>query len=279
MTRTTTCSAPLLVAVLLLGAAGCAARTAPSSGDAAPTAEPGVITSVEMARDVALTASPAAPHWTDVRAAILDRDYLGVPILGRPTEVRSRWTRTHLYLLYACPYDNLYLKPSPDVSAETPKLWNWDVAEAFIGWDTTNIARYREFQVSPQGEWVDLDINRADASAQKGMAWNSGFEVMARVDEAARVWYGEMKIPFAAIDPRAPEPGRTLRAGLYRIAGPDPRTFYAWQPTGLLFSVPPSHPAPFVIVTLVTLGAALVASWIPARRAAAADALGLMRGE
>ena len=233
MTRTTTCSAALLIAVLLIGTAGCAARSAASSRDATPQrAEPGVITSVEMASDVALTASLSASHWVDVPPVTLDRDYLGAAIAGRPTQVRSRWTRTHLYLLYTCPYDTLYLKSSPDVSAETPKLWNWDVAEAFIGWDTANIARYKEFQVSPQGEWVDLDIDRANASAQQGMAWNSGFEVMARVDEAARVWYGEMKIPFASIDPRAPEPGRTLRAGLYRIAGPDPRTFYAWQPTG-----------------------------------------------
>lgn len=233
MTRATAAiPVSVCIAVLLIGTAGCAARNARSSGDAASRTESGVITSLGMAGDVALTASPTAPHWADVPAVMIDRDYLGAPIPGRPTEVRSRWTRTHLYLLYTCPYDALYLKADPDVSAETPRLWNWDVAEAFIGWDTANITRYKEFQVSPQGEWVDLDIDRADASAQQGMAWNSGFEVRAHVDEAARVWYGEMKIPFAAIDPRGPERGRTLRTGLYRIAGPDPRTFYAWQPTG-----------------------------------------------
>ena len=232
MIRITTLPASLLVGVLLFGTAGCAARNAMSPGDTTPRAEAGVIVSVEMTSDVVLTASPSARHWAGVPAVRLDRDYLGVPIAGRPTEVRSRWTRTHLYLLYTCPYETLHLKPQPDLSAETPRLWNWDVAEAFVGWDTANIARYKEFQVSPQGEWVDLDIDRADAAAQQGMAWNSGFEVKARIDEAARVWYGEMKIPFAAIDPQAPGKDRTLRLGLYRIAGPDPRSFYAWQPTG-----------------------------------------------
>lgn len=219
MIRTATSLATTLIAALLMGSA-------------APRAQPGVVVSVEMASDVAPTASPSAAHWTGVPAVTLDQDYLGVRIEGRPTEVRSRWTRTHLYLLYTCPYDTLHLKPLPDVSVETPRLWNWDVAEAFIGSDAVNIARYKEFQVSPQGEWVDLDIDRADAAGQQGMIWNSGFDVKARVDEAARVWYGEMKIPFAAIDPRAPARGRTLRVGLYRIAGSDPRTFYAWQPTG-----------------------------------------------
>ena len=42
---------------------------------------------------------------------------------------------------------------------ETNELWNWDVAEVFIGSDFKNIRRYREFEVSPQAEWVDLDLN------------------------------------------------------------------------------------------------------------------------
>jgi hypothetical protein len=29
------------------------------------------------------------------------------------TEVRSRWTKDSLYLLYVCPYEELYLKPDP----------------------------------------------------------------------------------------------------------------------------------------------------------------------
>lgn len=204
----------------------------PAQGPAPAPADAGVIVSLRMDADVAPAADLEAAHWRDVPAVRLDRDFLGAPIPGRPTEVRSRWTPTHLYLLYTCPYDTLTLKPEADTVAETPRLWNWDVAEAFIGWDPDTITRYKEFQVSPRGEWVDLDIDRTNQQGQAGMAWNSGFTVAARVDEAARVWYGEMKIPFASIDSRAPEPGRTLRAGLYRIAGAESRTFYAWQPTG-----------------------------------------------
>lgn len=205
----------------------------PGAPDAVqPAMGDGVIDSLYATEDVPLTASPTDAWWAQASAVRLDRDFLGTPIAGRPTEVRSRWTRTHLYLLYTCPYDTLFLKPDPDVVAETPMLWNWDVAEAFIGWDTTHITRYKEFQVSPRGEWVDLDIDRGDRAAQQGMAWNSAFTVQAHIDETARVWYGAMRIPFAAIDPREPSRGQTLRVGLYRIAGSEPRTFYAWQPTG-----------------------------------------------
>ena len=153
---------------------------------------------------------------------------------GAPTEVRSRWSSEYLYLLYTCPYDELNLKPDPTPAAETPRLWNWDVAEAFIGSDYEKITRYKEFQVSPQSEWVDLDIDRENPKREGGgMAWNSGYTVKGRVDAAKKIWYGEMRIPFKAIDTRTPEKGRELRIGLYRIAGLAPKKqHYAWRATG-----------------------------------------------
>ena len=165
------------------------------------------------------TPIPRAPIWAKAPRVTADRNYLGEPIAGPPTEIRSRWTKEHLYLLYICPYDELNLKPDPDRSAETPRLWNWDVGEAFIGSDFEKITRYKEFQVSPQGEFVDLDIDRENPKGQAGGKWNSGFTVAARIDAQAKIWYGMMRIPFSAIDTRPPEKGRELRAGLYRIAG------------------------------------------------------------
>jgi len=193
----------------------------------------GVLDSVFSPVDVALDPTPSRAEWAGVEPVLLDHDYLSTPISGRPTQVRSRWTHQYLYLLYTCPYDTLNLKPDPNVRDETPRLWAWDVAEAFVGWDLNRITSYKELQVSPQGEWVDLDIDRANPGTQAGMAWQSGFTVRTRIDADARVWYGLMQIPWAAIDPRPPEPGRELRLGLYRIAGAEPsKQYYAWRPTG-----------------------------------------------
>lgn len=198
---------------------------------AAPGPAP-VIESTFAAQDFELSADPTRPEWKDAPRVTAGRNYLNEAIPGPPTEIRSRWTKTHLYLLYICPYDTLNLKPNPTTTEETPKLWDWDVAEAFIGSDYAKITRYKEFQVSPQSEWVDLDIDRENMATQPGMAWNSGYTVKGRIDEQAKIWYGEMKIPFAAIDTRSPEKGRELRIGLYRIAGTQPaRKYYAWSPT------------------------------------------------
>jgi hypothetical protein len=198
-----------------------------------PADAPGVIESQYAAKDFDLTADPSSPEWAKAPRVLVDRDYFGEPIAGAATEVRSRWTNDHLYLLYSCPYDQLNLKPDPTPATETPKLWSWDVAEAFIGSDFEHIARYKEFQVSPQSEWVDLDIDRENPKGQQGMAWNSGYTVKGRIDADKKIWYGEMRIPFRAIDARTPEKGRELRIGLYRIAGTAPKKqHYAWRPTG-----------------------------------------------
>jgi homoserine O-acetyltransferase/O-succinyltransferase len=195
------------------------------------TSEP--LESLFSDRDLDLTLDPKSPAWADAPRVTASRDFLGQPISGPPTEIRSRWTKDHLYLHYTCPFDELNLKPDPNPKAKTAQLWNWDVAEAFIGSDYARIGAYKEFQVSPQGEWIDLDINRDDPKAQQFMAWNSGFTVAARIDRDAKVWYGVMRIPWKSIDTRAPEPGRELRIGLYRIAGRDPnKKYYAWRPTG-----------------------------------------------
>jgi hypothetical protein len=55
--------------------------------------------------------------------------------------VRSRWTKNNLYLLFVCKYEELHLKTEPATDRETNALWNWDVAEAFIGSDFANIRR------------------------------------------------------------------------------------------------------------------------------------------
>lgn len=204
-----------------------------------PTDVSSVLESAYAKRDFALTADPHRAEWSKAPRVIADRDYLSHAIQGKPIQIRSRWTKENLYLLYICPYDELSLKPNPDPNNETPQLWNWEVAEAFIGSDFEHIARYQEFEVSPQSEWVDLEINREDPKAQQGMKWNSGFAVKARIDAQAKIWYGEMRIPFQAIDTRPPVAGRELRIGLYRIAGVSPKTYIAWRPTGeITFHVP-----------------------------------------
>jgi hypothetical protein len=200
-----------------------------------------VLQSFYAVKDWEPAADPAAAEWAGIPGVTATKDYFAKPVKLPETVIRSRWTRRYLYLLFTCPYNKLTLKNSdPVTDSETDNLWKWDVAEAFIGSDYLNTARYKEFQVSPRGEFVDLDIDRSDPKNQKGVEWDSGFTVSGRIDSEKKIWYGEMRIPFQSLDVKQPKVGDELRIGLYRIAGQEPNRMYlAWRPTGAsTFHVP-----------------------------------------
>ena len=181
-------------------------------------------------KDVPLTTNSGASFWQGGRSVYAEQDTYGRPVPRHRTEIRSRWTKNNLYFLFICPYEKLHLKPSPHAKTETFKLWDWDVAEVFIGSDFQNIRHYKEFEVSPRGEWIDLDIDLSKPHHEEGWKWNSGFQVATRIDHRAHIWYGAMRIPFSAIDQRPPADSITFRVNLFRSQGPDHKLI-VWQPT------------------------------------------------
>lgn len=180
----------------------------------------GTAVSVEAKRDVALTTNPEDEFWRAAEPILAERNTWGKPVPGYRTRIYSRWTERYLYFLFVCPYQKLHLKENPTTTEETNELWKWDVAEVFIGWNFQDINRYKEFEISPQGEWIDLDIDHLHPLPEGGWRWNSGFQVAARIDSAKKVWYGAMRIPLAAIDVRPPAAGTRFRVNFYRSQGP-----------------------------------------------------------
>ena len=192
----------------------------------------GEIGSKRATREVSADTDPNSAFWRGVPAILAEHDSSGNPVPGHRTEIRSRWTPENLYFLFICPYEQLNLKPEPKIDTETNELWKWDVAEVFIGSDFRNIRRYKEFEISPQGEWIDLDIDLDSPRHEDGWVWNSGFQAAARIDAAARIWYGFMRIPYAAVDTRPASSRNTLRVNFFRSQGARPqRKAIVWQPT------------------------------------------------
>lgn len=190
-------------------------------------------TARRVMQDSVVDTDPRSAFWQSAPATEFGGGFHGEPIAGHSSKVLLQWTPAHLYLLFVCPYETLHLKPNPQLDAETFELWNWDVAEVFLGANFENIRRYTEFEVSPQGEWVDLDIDRDRAVPEEGWVWESGCLASARIDEAAKVWYGFLRIPWAALDTRPAAVGNRLRANFFRCQGADPgRKYIAWQAPG-----------------------------------------------
>lgn len=147
------------------------------------------------------------------------------------TEIRGFWTDTDLYLLFHCPYTVLNVFPADNSKAHVG-LWDRDVVEMFLGYDWTNIRHYREFEIAPTGDWIDLAIDLDHESYDH--SWRSGWQTMARIDEGNKIWYAAAKIPLAAVSANPVQDGTRWRMNLYRIEGlgPDPqRHFLCWQPT------------------------------------------------
>ena len=201
-------------------------------GAAIPATAAGLIESKRAQRDTSKDTNPESEFWRGVSPTVADRDGSGTLVPGYRTEIRSRWTDGNLFFLFTCPYESLNLKPEPSTQTETNELWKWDVAEVFIGSDFTNIRRYKEFEISPQGEWIDLDIILDAPRHEDGWVWNSGFESAARIDPAKKIWYAFMRIPREALDSRPAAAGNLFRVNFFRSQGARPnRKSIVWQPT------------------------------------------------
>jgi hypothetical protein len=148
------------------------------------------------------------------------------------TEVRGFWTDSDLYLFFCCPYKelNLFLPAKNDTARV--KLWDRDVVEMFLGDDWTNIRHYREFEIAPTGDWIDLAIDLDHQSYDH--SWRSGWKTAARIDRDAHIWYAAARIPLGSVTQAKVAPGTRWRINLYRIEGLGPdseRHFMCWQPT------------------------------------------------
>jgi hypothetical protein len=180
-----------------------------------------------------LNTDPLSATWAHAASAWLEKDCtLKKDYPKLKTEVRGFWTDTNLYLLFISPYEELNLWLPPDNSKDRLKLWDRDVVEFFLGNDWTDIKHYREFEIAPTGDWVDLAI---DLSKEKYDAnWDSGWQKQGRIDEANHIWYAAAKVPLKSVSEKPVKPGTKWRANLYRIdgLGEDPqRHFLCWQQT------------------------------------------------
>ena len=193
-----------------------------------------------------LATDPSRKPWRTAAVTRLRRDCThktDYPELN--TEIRGFWTDTDLYLLFRCPFKelNLFLPPT---GGPRVKLWDRDVVEMFLGDDWDNIRHYREFEIAPTGDWIDLAIDLDKKSYDH--KWRSGWETAARVDRKTHTWYAAARIPLASVSRKPVEPGTKWRANLYRIDGlgdDAQRHFLCWQPTCVLNRDPNHVPEHF----------------------------------
>jgi len=158
------------------------------------------------------------------------------------TRVASVWTEEYIYFAFWGRYDSLRVYEAEDPTVERWQLWDRDVVEVFLNPQPERVNHYYEFEVAPNNQWLDLEIDKTKEPFND-MTWNSKFEHATRIDATNHIWTAEMRIPISSMNVRAIRPGTTRRANFFRAAGEggeDHRKFLAWSiiPEGKTFHVP-----------------------------------------
>jgi hypothetical protein len=214
-------------------------RVAQSSNDttsakACEYSSPGAAFSIPyVSKAPELNTDPISATWAKAASTWIQKDCSHeIDYASLKTEVRGFWTDSDLYLLFICPYTELNLWLPADNSKDRLKLWDRDVVEFFLGDDWTDIKHYREFEIAPTGDYVDLaiDLNHDSYDAK----WDSGWQRQGRIDEKSHIWYAAARVPLRSVTEKQVVTGTRWRVNLYRIdgLGADPvRHFMCWQPT------------------------------------------------
>jgi len=212
------------------------------------------MTSKFLAADFVPDGNLSKKVWKDARRVTIKWDRFGETRLpDSETQVASLWTPGYVYFAHWCRYRSLNIYPGEDSTKEHPGICNRDVVEAFINPQPERFRHYYEFEVAPNNQWWDLEI---DLTKEPGgdAGWDSHFEHVTKVDAEHKVWVVEMRIPVKSMNANAIQPGDEWRLNLYRCDGPgddSQRRFMSWS------ALPAGHngsyhqPASFGIIKFV----------------------------
>jgi alpha-galactosidase len=163
--------------------------------------------------------------WADTAPVTFCSDWQARnPDSERLTQVQLLWSPDDIFLRFCCRYRDTFTYAGPP--ARRDRLWMRDVAEVFIRPESWEPNHYLEFEISPNGDWLDLDISPGHKSI---LCCNMKSRVV--VDREHHTWTAEMAIPTNCFA-QSFDPGRAWRLNFFRIEGRDPNRFYsAWIPT------------------------------------------------
>jgi alpha-galactosidase len=192
-----------------------------------PTGNTPLVNAQRVARELRLNAARPATQWASAAPLVFSSDWQGRNLdPQRETQVRLLWSFQTLYLRIECRYRQIYVFDDSDRNGRRNHLWDRDVAEAFLQPDPSRPRFYKEFEVSPNGMWIDLDISPSGLAELK-----SSMQRSVVLDEKRKIWVAELAIPMKSLTPRF-DPKESWRANFYRVEGArEPRAYMAWQPT------------------------------------------------
>jgi hypothetical protein len=185
------------------------------------------IVATQVMHDLRLDAAQPAEEWQNAIPVNFCSDWQGKhPDAARQTSVRVLWSDEALYVRFVCRFRELHLFDDADPSGRRDHLWDRDVAEVFLQSDRSQLCCYKEFEVAPNGLWLDLDV-----SSGVVRDLNSNLHRSVCVDAQNYTWAAELAIPMRSLTSKF-DPRLVWFVNFFRVEGrAEPRAYYAWQPT------------------------------------------------
>jgi len=183
---------------------------------------------LRVASPLAAAGFPSDAAWQHAPAVRFAHDWQGRNADAEcETEVRLLWVPDMLYLRFHARYRTITVFENAAPNGRRDELWNRDVAEVFLQPAELSGRHYLEFEVSPNGFWIDLEI-----LPQEKRDLQSGLKCHAAIDQQEAIWSAELALPMKSLTAHF-DPSKEWRVNFYRVEGrQEPRFYSAWMPTG-----------------------------------------------
>ncbi len=150
---------------------------------------------------------------------------------GRHFSAKLLWSDSAVYVRFeANRGEPLVMSEKPNLTTKTKGLWDRDVCEIFLAPKREEFRKYFEFEIAPNGEWLDLGIHQTPEKRITDWDYSSGMKSAARIEKDKVIM--AIKVEWKAFGVDAPKAGDVWLGNILRAVGKDPtRGYLAWSPT------------------------------------------------
>ena len=169
--------------------------------------------------------------WAKAKEVSIEKYWSGEAApTDRHFKAKLLWSKNALYVRFeANQAEPLIVSAVPNLKIKTLGLWDRDVCEIFLAPEESELRRYFEFEIAPNGEWIDLGIYQKPDERITDSDYNSGMQSAAQIEKGKVLM--AMIIPWKAFS-KKPKAGDRWRGNLFRCVGiGETRGYLAWQPT------------------------------------------------
>lgn len=169
--------------------------------------------------------------WEKAEEVSIEKYWSGenAPV-GRHFTAKLLWSDSALYVRFeANQAEPLIVSETPNLQTKTKGLWDTDVCEIFVAPNRNEPRKYFEFEIAPNGEWIDLGIYQKPDERITDFEYNSGMQSAVRIEKEKVLM--AIKIGWKAFA-NVPKAGDIWLGNIFRCVGAgETRGFLAWSPT------------------------------------------------